>query len=369
MGFEKIEKVKERETKDKNIRSVEWNKLKILKKSLKGKTFEEQSLMLKPSTNILIPQKLVSPRVMLQVSARGPVPVEENTTLTIPSGMKYKVRDEDMSGGEDSAWKTIADKFGLSKENLTVFNVVPETKSLIQISSGVEIYIPSPEEVLFSQIYEYAGRDYKKSEKIYGEMKSSGNLQILKTARKRASEKIGESYGVMGIGGDERKIGYFLSPNPKLAGASEKRTEKIGGVKNYKIFWVNDWKCNIFMNDTIYQAGFKPAQYKTPKGMKYYPAGQVHKAGVYEEVNVKDARPGYIFQKFGGTQSNESHNAILSSFVEIKSEHEYEKWTFSIIGAEFDRARESTRSYRIKKGTNQSEEGLTIRFLKPKFKR
>ena len=73
---------------------------------------------------------------------------------------------------------------------------------------------------------------------------------------------------------------------------------------------------------------------------------------------------------FGGTGSDESHNAILTSFVTVESEgDEYDKWRFTILGAERQSAGESERTHTMKKGTNENTSGKKVRFFRPKFKR
>ena len=89
-----------------------------------------------------------------------------------------------------------------------------------------------------------------------------------------------------------------------------------------------------------------------------------------EEVSVEDASPGCLWQRFGGTGSDESHNAILTSFVTVESEgDEYDKWRFTILGAERASAGESERTHTMKKGTNENTSGKKVRFFRPKFKR
>lgn len=319
--------------------------------------------------------------IQRKVQPKGPVSPE---SITIPQGSHYTVTAEDMAqGGGDDTWRHIARSHGMMGETLKVYNVQvvqktvrrnkrtikTDVQQVLKLEEGVEVYIPSTDEILFAQIYE-RHRDYAAAEAEYGELKGSGNLKILDTARDRASGTVGKGYGTMGVDGDYDKIGYFLSPNPTLAGASSRRTEEVNGQTNYKVVWVNDWKCNIFMNDTMYAAGYEPAHRSTGKKNKYYAAGQAHVSGAYDTLGAQEARPGDGFQKFGGSGSNESHNAILSSYVEVSSAGGgYENWKFSIIGAESDRAGEGIREYKVKKGTNETSSGLQIRFLRPKNER
>ncbi|MBM4319187.1 MAG: DUF4157 domain-containing protein, partial [Deltaproteobacteria bacterium] len=232
-----------------------------------------------------------------QLTATGPVARPDDAKVTIPSGRRYKLTAQDVGDDPTSAWQTLGDRFGLKPENLTVFNVDQATGQVVQLAEGVEIYIPSADEVLFSQIFEQT-KDYKAAEQRYGELLASGNVGVMRAARDRASGQKGKGYGVEGVDGGydakgNEKIGYFLTPNPTLAGASSKRTETIDGQVNYKVIWVNNWKCNIFMNDTMYQAGYKPAHRDNGAGAnKYHAAGKAHESGAYTEVPVASAAPG-----------------------------------------------------------------------------
>jgi len=291
-------------------------------------------------------------------------------TVQLPKGQDHKVEAAELSDGDaEGRWKSVARNHGMMGPTLKAFNVDPATGELAPLKAGATIYLPSAEEILFEQLYA-KHRDYKKAEAEYGEMKAAHNVDVLRAARDRSSEKRGVSYGTMGIGGNhDGKIGHFYSPNPQLAGASQRRTETIDGRVEYKVVWVNDWKCSTFMNDVAYQAGYKPATFDTSLGQKYNTAGTALKSKSYVEVNVADARPGDFFQKFGGTGSNESHNAVLSTFVTRTPQGESEEWTFNIIGAESDRAAEGEQRWSVKKGTNETDGGKVIRFMRPTTKR
>ncbi len=296
----------------------------------------------------------------------------QSPTVSVPKGEHYVVTSDDVGGADaDAAWDAIARNNGMMGSTLKAFNADPDTKAAVALAAGMSIYLPSADEIVFEQLYARHG-DYKKAAQAYGEMKSGTNLDTLRAARDRASGKKGKSYGVKGIGGSDEKIGYFLSPNPKLAGASSRRTETVGGQLNYRVVWVNDWKCSTFMNDVAYQAGYKPAEFSTPGGTKYRTAGTAHRSTNYAEVKLSEARPGDMFQKFGGAGSNESHNAVLSTFVRREPDPDrpdLEVLTFNIIGAEQERAAESERPWTVRKGTNHTVGGEILRFLRPTAKR
>ena len=89
-----------------------------------------------------------------------------------------------------------------------------------------------------------------------------------------------------------------------------------------------------------------------------------------EEVPVEKAGPGCLWQRFGGTGSDESHNAILTSFVDVETvDEETDRWHFSILGAERQSAGESHRQKEMKKGKNETVDGKFIRFFKPRQRR
>ena len=174
---------------------------------------------------------------------------------------------------------------------------------------------------------------------------------------------MGESYGTAGVNGN------FYTPNIALAGASAKRSEKIGGRTEYRVNWGSDfWKCSVFMNDVAFQAGWKPA---ITENKHYSTAGNAETSGFYTEVPVGQAAPGHLWQRDGGGGQDQSHNAVLSSFVTVVNiDAETDEWRFDVVGAEADRAAESEQTYKMKKGTNIKVEGdKVVRFLKPRSKR
>jgi hypothetical protein len=290
-------------------------------------------------------------------------------------GTRYTVRSEDLSGGEFGAWKKIARDHGLTEGLLRAFNQHVATadqglggeqpmSAAPQLAAGVSLYVPSSDEVLFKQIAERKQGDVAAATTEYNQLAKGHNVAMLRTARKRASGDVGASYGTAGLNG------IFYSQNPALAGASEKagRSEKVGGEKQYKINWgPNFWKCSVFLHDTVYSSGYKP---DLTENKHYRLAGQLQWSKDYVEVPMKDARPGDCWQRFGGTRSDESHNAILSSYVNVvPGAAGTETWAFSIIGAETDRASDSDQRYEMKAGTNETTAGKLVRFFRPKARR
>lgn len=291
--------------------------------------------------------------------------------VTLAAGTEYAVTAEDLAAYD--AWKKIARDHGMSPEHLVAFNqhvqsvnvgtpAEAQSTTTTELAEGVSIYIPSAAEIMLAQCREQTD-SYEAAVSLYGELSQGPNVKLMTVARDRASGKVGESYGTKGVEG-----GKFLTQNPTLAGASAKRSEVINGQREYKVFWLKDfWKCSLYMHDVVWSAGYKPHQSDNDH---YLVAGRLQESPQYDEIDVKDARPGDCWQRFGGTRSNESHNAILSSFVKVEDVDEgHDRWTFSIVGAETERAAESERTHMIKKGTNENTGGKRIRFFRPKSAR
>ena len=98
----------------------------------------------------------------------------------------------------------------------------------------------------------------------------------------------------------------------------------------------------------------------------YLLAGRMQESSSFDEIDASEARPGDCWQRFGGTQSNQSHVAILTSFVRRSPKSEgVETWSMDILGAESERSAESTRTHDVKVGTNETTDGKKIRFFRP----
>lgn len=293
-------------------------------------------------------------------------------TLDLTAGSTYMVVADDLARGEAAAWETIADRFGMKVGHLAAFNTHVETvadaggqsprRVTPTLAEGTELYVPSSAEVLFGQCVERAGGDLQSGTNLYKTVAAGANDEVLAAGRNRASGKVGLGYGTAGDGG------IFYSPNLALAGASTKRSEKVGKQTEYRVNWGTDfWKCSVFMNDVVFQAGWKPA---ITDNKHYATAGNAETSGFYSEVPVGQAAPGHLWQRDGGSGQDQSHNAVLSSFVSVTNvDEETDIWRFDILGAESDRAAESEQTYHMKKGTNVKTDGKVVRFLKPRFKR
>lgn len=292
--------------------------------------------------------------------------------ITLAAGAWLTLTTDHMSGGAHQVWENVAKDHGMSEKHLVAFNQHVESVSVggdqetgevvtPDLAVGVRIYIPSAAEILLAQCRERT-QSLNEATALYTELSGTHNLSMLTTARERASGTVGVGYGTSGDGG------VFYSQNPELAGASSRRTSEINGQTEYRVNWGADfWKCSVFLNDVAFSSGYRPDM---TDNNHYRLAGQLHQSNEWEEVSVKDARPGDGWQRFGGTRSNESHNAVLSSFVTVNPVSDtHEEWEFSIIGAESERAAESDRSHTMLKGTNENTQGKKIRFFRPKYSR
>lgn len=289
--------------------------------------------------------------------------------IDLAEGHHYTVTSEDMAGGGEAAWNRIARDHGMAPEKLRPFNQhiieldlgngpeVQETQET-QLEEGVEIYIPSTQEILLAECRAQAG-SYEEALQLYGEIADSSSLRLLETARERSSGRVGEAYGTSGVDG-----GVFLTPNPRVNGASSRRTEEINGQTEYRVVWAqNFWKCSVFLQDVVFQAGFEPHMLSNNH---YLLAGRMQDSSMFDEIDASEARPGDCWQRFGGTQSNQSHVAILTSFVRRSPKSEgVETWSMDILGAESERSAESTRDHDVKIGTNETTDGRRIRFFRP----
>ncbi len=277
------------------------------------------------------------------------------TEVNLNAGNTYTLTSDDMSqGSEDNIWNYLARKNGMLVEKLKLFNQHIKTIQLfgftlysypevLSLSEGAVIYIPSADELVFLEFRENFP-SYNNAVQEYGNFLNTSNQEIIRSARSRASGSIGASYGT--------ESNTFFTPNRALSGASSRRSETINGQREYRVNWGSElWKCNIFMHDVVYNAGYMP---HLSSNNHYITAGNLHTSDKYRKIRVSEVKPGSLVQLYGGTGSNASHNMVLSSFVErTDNGNGTEHWTFSAIGAEEDRSAESVREFDI----NPSESG------------
>ncbi|TVQ93216.1 MAG: hypothetical protein EA397_05425 [Deltaproteobacteria bacterium] len=288
--------------------------------------------------------------------------------VDLDEGSVYVVTSEDMARGAEGAWNQIARDHGMSGDKLRVFNqhiievndgMGSETQFTeeTELKEGAEIYIPSTQELLLAECRAQAG-SFDEALALYGEIADSSSLTLLEAARDRSSGVVGEAYGTRGVDG------AFYTPNPQVNGASSRRSEQINGQTEYRVVWAPSfWKCSVFLQDVVFQSGFQPHMLGNNH---YLLAGRMQDSPLFDEIDVAQARPGDCWQRFGGTQSNQSHVAVLTSFVrKTPKSDDVETWSMDILGAESDRSAESTRDHDVKVGTNETTDGRRIRFFRP----
>jgi len=232
-----------------------------------------------------------------------------------------------------------------------------------KFEAGNTFYLPSTDE---TALQAFSNHFSSKDETInnYLAFQNTDEEKIFKTAIKRASGSIGEHYGTNSL--------IFLSPNNQLIGASDNRTELINNEKQYQVNWGADvWKCNIFIHDVVYDAGFKP---EVMDNQHYITAGQLHQSDKFEALDVELVKPGNIVQLFSGQGANQSHNLVLTSFIELSTKtNGNELWQFKALGAEEKGAAVSLRKYEVVQTVDSYKiieaRFEQIRFFKPKYKR
>jgi len=293
-----------------------------------------------------------------------PLKSDQLEGFPLEPGVNYTLTTEDMLSNEAVIdYEKVAERYGMHESTLSAFN------ELRDLTTDNPVYIPSVDELCF---YEYCLK-YKELEVAktqYSMMPATPNKKLLTAARYRGAGALGKFYGTMSL--------VFRSPNGQLDGASERRTEMIGGHKEYRVNWGPElWKCNIFMHDCVYFAGYRPDMLSNDH---YITAGSLHFSDRYQQLTVAEVTPGCVVQLFNGSGSNDSHNMILMSFVDQMSiDGGSEVWTFKAMGAESDRVAVSIRRHYIKPDVGNdyymvdseldNSTRTFIRFFKPKDKR
>jgi len=291
-----------------------------------------------------------------------------NVAFNIKAGISYLLTENDALDLDKFVRKHAYylddfQAFNQSVEEEYFFGKLIERKiEPLKFEVGNTFYLPSNDETI---LYAFSNQFSNKDEAInqFLSYQNTDEEKIFKTAIKRASGIIGEHYGTDSL--------IFLSPNKQLIGASENRTKLVNSEKQYQVNWGPDiWKCNIFMHDVVYDAGFEP---DIMDNQHYITAGQLHESQNFEELRIDQVKPGNLVQLFSGRGSNQSHNLVLTSFVNcINKSNENELWQFKALGAEQDRAAISFRKYEVA-FTNNGYEIIDdrfeqIRFFKPKIK-
>jgi len=274
---------------------------------------------------------------------------EDTDAVGLAPGMEYTVEEADtMEGTNAISFERVADHYGMHSTSLREFN----TGELYRV--GDTVYIPSVDELCFAEYCRHYG-NLDEAAMAYMDLPSRPNRAMLEAARYRGAGIIGEKYATLSV--------VFYSPNEVLAGARESRSDMINGQREYRVNWGPDiWKCNVFMHDCAYHAGYVPEVREDNK--HYIRAGELHFSEKFEQINVDELTPGCVIQLFGGTGSDDSHNMVLMSFIERKAIDEpglnVEEWSFKGMGAEKDRVAVSIRRHFVITDRDEEENGYKV---------
>ncbi len=277
----------------------------------------------------------LKPRNPLAEGAEFPFTFDEVNIVALDAGFNYTITEADtMDDTNALSFERVADHHGMHRTSLREFN----QNDIYRV--GDKVYIPSVDELCFMEYCRHY-EDIVLAAEAYTSLPPRPNRAMLDAARYRGAGDIGASYATTST--------IFYSPNDVLAGANESRSEVINGQREYQVNWgENIWKCNVFMHDCTYHAGYEPDVYERNK--HYIRAGKLHFSEKFEQIDIEDITPGGVIQLFAGESEEDSHNMVLMSFIERKGIEttdglNVEEWTFKAMGAEKDRAAVSIRRH------------------------
>jgi|GEM_PF-887487 len=274
---------------------------------------------------------------------------EDTDAVGLMPGVEYRIEEADaMEGTNAISFERVGDHHGMHSTSLREFN----TSELYRV--GDTVYIPSVDELCFAEYCRHTN-DLDEAVAGYMNLPSRPNRAMLEAGRYRGAGIIGEKYGTISV--------VFYSPNGELAGANESRSDMINGQREYRVNWGTDlWKCNVFMHDCTFHAGYEPDVRGIEK--HYIRAGKLHFSEKFEQINVDDLTPGCVIQLFGGEGSDDSHNMVLMSFIERKAidvpDLNVEEWTFKGMGAEKNRVAVSIRRHFVITDRDEEENGYKV---------
>ncbi len=322
-----------------------------------------------PDTDVLVEDPPIEEEPLIETPS-DPTPIVSYPLkalnvegVALEPGTDYFVTFDDLEpGGQFIDYEKVAEDHGMHESTLSAFN----NNKPFKVDD--QVYIPSIEELCF---YEYClqHKELEAAKANYLQMEEWPNKKLLATARYRGAGQIGKSYGTSSL--------VFLSPNTDLVGAVDHRTEVVNGETLFKVNWGPDlWKCNIFVHDVVFAAGYKP---DLMSNNHYITAGSLQNSNLFEQLKIDEVTPGCIIQLYSGSGSNASHNMVLMSFIErSKVDATTEKWIFRAMGAEQDRVAVSYRQhfvsmeehedyYKVREDIDSSTREY-VRMFKPLYK-
>jgi len=226
-----------------------------------------------------------------------------------------------------ATWSRVADFTGIIFDSLAAFNPEIAMSPIGEAAADLTPYIPSPQEVLLWQtlskhspsVTAQMVRDTPSSAAAaspegmaeYRQLESTGRTKVVAAARDRQAGETGDAYAMHSEA--------FYTPNSALQ--ANKPTTVDGKTENTAA-WGASWKCNVFVNDTLAQAGLNTPvmanKHYATAGMMYNnhsdKEGEKAKSSTtFEEVGYAKAQPGDVFVRYGGTGEASSHTEVITS--------------------------------------------------------
>lgn len=273
----------------------------------------------------------LSARTKAPVLEKGRMRTAGDVNVVSRTVKKYRKTESQAEDLATPTWGRLADFTGIHIDILQAFNPGVAMTPLAKAENGEVFYEPSAPEILFWQTAmtldpsvtgaqvrddpDGVANRVPQATTTYETLVEQGRLSVIAAARDRTAGETGDAYA--------RFSGAFYTPNDKLA-ARLKWTE-IDGKSERRAAWGDVWKCNVFVNDALHQAGLK-----TPmlENRHYATAGMMYqhhtdKTGkgkgakrTYEEVGYDKARAGDIFVRYGGTGEASSHTEVITAKVD-----------------------------------------------------
>jgi hypothetical protein len=239
---------------------------------------------------------------------------------------KYGAGEQRVADMARPTWSRIADFHGLIFESLAAFNPEIAMSPVLEAPPEQAPYLPSAQEVLLWQTLSQSNaavtaamvRDTPSAAAAmapagmqqFRALESTGRVKVVAAARDRQAGETGDAYAQVSE--------TFHTPNAGLAAG---RAGMVDGRIERKAAWGAVWKCNVFVNDSMAQAGLKTPllenKHYATAGMMYQhhtdKAGEKAKPGTtFEEVGYGGCQPGDVFVRYGGTGEASSHTEVIT---------------------------------------------------------
>lgn len=284
--------------------------------------------------------------------------LEDGVVVDVPT---VPDTSEDLAGfDEDPAWVRLGRTWGIHPGSLRRLHNGRKRP-------GETVYIPSADDRLVMQLMKRTRGQPGRALHQLRQLQKGHNVRMLRAARHRCQGVLGQGYA--NVGDSSVWPHVFWSPNLALNGARGDRRKRILGDMEYAVAWGADfWKCSVYVQDVVHSAGYRP--HVTDHG-HYLVAGQLHQSPQFAVIAVADARPGDLWQRWGGDGIEDSHNGVLESFVRCSEVRPgVQRWQFRIFGAELAGAGVSQREHEVltpAPGATEATttEGRILRFLRP----